>query len=144
MKNNFSKRLESYFADTVGKCFEVSSEKNIDSYLFAKEFLNGKLGCEILSEDYLKPYNSFLYMFDVFNDDAKITKGIAYDKYIMWMYGYLVKYWVYFKEIKPEDVWKILPIDTFKDLFSFYHTQGWGYIIEDATERYNSKNLRVK
>lgn len=128
--------LDGLLADTIGKCFEYSTVKNVDSYFFAEQFLNSKMGTAILKGDFLKPYNSFAYMFGLLQKEVSFCKGETYDPYIMWMYGYLVKYWVDNYNVSPKEIWKILPIDVFKDRFGFYHTQGWNYIIKNATKMY--------
>ena len=45
---------------------------------------------------------------------------------------------------KPCQVYKILPIETLEERFDFYHTQGWDFIIQDATDMYNKSHKRKK
>ena len=52
MPYQFGTEIERWFADTVGRCFALSAESNIDSYSFAKEFLNSSWGAGVLVEDY--------------------------------------------------------------------------------------------
>ena len=137
----YSDRIVNIFADSTARCFEYSVEKGIESYTFVKEFMNSKIGRNILLELETKPFNSFAYMFDIIQDELHVKQGKTYDSYVMWMYGYLIKYWTAYRDITPEQIWKILPIDMFNNMFGFYHTQGWNYIIDDATDRYKRKGL---
>ena len=139
MGYRFSEDVEKWFADTIARCFEYSTTKNIDSYQFARDFLNSEDGQIILTDKFVKPYNSFAYMFNILNKELHFAEGETYSPDIMWMYGYLVKYWVYHKNMLPKDIWNILPVDMFRELYPFYHTQGWNYIIEDAIKRYEEK-----
>lgn len=136
MKNDFNKEIEHWFADTIGKCFELSIRDNLDSVSYTGEFLNSEWGSDVLMEDRLKEYNSVPYMYSRSKRNLNLKQGHTYDPYVMWMYGYLVKHWVNKENKKPQDIWKILPLDRFNDLFGFYHTQGWNYIIADANKRY--------
>ena len=135
----YSDEMENYLADSVGNCFQESAKENYDSYNFAKEFLNSNLGESILKGIYYKAYNSFAYMLDICKDELNLKKGETYDSYLMWMYGFLVKFWITHYDIESSEIWKILPIDLFYFKFPFYHTQGWHYIIEDSTDLYNKK-----
>ena len=135
----FSPEIERWFADTVGRCFALSAENNIDSYLFAKEFLNSTWGINLLSENFLREYESPSYMLAKARCNLTLQGGPKYDTYTLWMYGYLVKYWVTNKNISSKKIWEILPINLFNDSFVFYHTQGWEYIIIEATKRYKRK-----
>lgn len=132
----FSREIEDWFADYIGKCFEMSTKDHYDSVGFAREFLNSTWGSELLLEDRIKEYESLPYMYAKAKKNLNLKKGETYDPYVMWMYGYLVKYWIYKNKTQPDIVWNTLPIDRFENMFGFYHTQGWNYIICDAEKRY--------
>ncbi len=132
MKTEFNERIEDWFADAIGKCFSFSAEDNYDSDVFVKEFVNSEYGRSILNERYIKPYENERYMYSKAIEELNLKKGKPYDKYVLWMYGYLLKYWVTYYDDSPSAVYNILPIKTFNKLFGKYHTQGWKYIIEDA------------
>lgn len=134
--NGFSREIEDWFADYIGKCFEMSTKDNYDSVGFAREFLNSTWGTELLLEDRIKEYESLPYMYAKAKKNLNLETGKTYDPYVMWMYGYLVKYWVYKNKTQPDIIWDILPINRFENMFEFYHTQGWNYIINDAEKRY--------
>lgn len=131
----FNDKIEHWFADSVGKCFELSVRDGLDSYLFAKAFLNSEWGDSLLMERRIKEYESAPYMYAKAKRNLNLETGSTYDSYLMWMYGYLVKHWVTKKDVSSREVWEILPIDKFNNLFLFYHTQGWDYIINDAYKR---------
>ncbi len=135
MSYAFNDSIEHWFADSIGKCFEYSTRDNYDSLCYTGEFLNSDWGRDVLMEDRLKEYTSVPYMYSKSRNALKLEKGETYDPYVMWMYGYLVKYWINKEKISPQRIWKILPVDKFNDLFVFYHTQGWNYIIADAQKR---------
>ena len=133
--SEYCRDIELWFADTVGKCFERTVKDGYDSYKFAKDILNENWGIALLTENVIRAFDSVSYMYDSIKESINLVKGETYDEYLMWMYGYLVKYWVYKEDISPVDIWKLLPIDIFDARFNFYHTQGWDYIIEDAKEK---------
>lgn len=137
----YSNRLINIFADSTARCFEYTAKVGIDSYTFAKKFMHSKSGYSMLMELDIKPFNSFRYMLEIVQEEIKVGQGVAYDSYVMWMYGYLIKYWTAYRDITPEQIWKILPVDKFNEMFNFYHTQGWNYIIDDATEAYKRSVL---
>ena len=132
----FNDKVESWFADSVGKCFAMSVKDNFDSYQFSKEFLNSPWGDSLLQEKRIKEYESVSYMYAKAKKNLNTPTGTTYDSYLMWMYGYLVKHWVAQKNMSPSEIWETLPVDRFSDLFGFYHTQGWNYIIHDACKRF--------
>lgn len=86
--------------------------------------MNSSWGSGLRLEKYSREYDSPAYMFAKTKDNLQLRKGQVYDEYVLWMYGYLVKYWVASKKASPKKVWNILPIDTFNDSFEFYYTQG--------------------
>ena len=136
MNDQFSKEIEHWFADTIGKGFALSVNDNYDSLKYTGEFLNSKWGSDVLTEERLKEYNSLPYMYSRSKNSLQLKQGHTYDRYVLWMYGYLVKYWVNKEKVQPGEIWKILPLNRFDELFGFYHTQGWNYIISDAKKRH--------
>lgn len=132
----FDNKVENWFCESLGTCFQYSVNEKIDSYMLAEKFLNERWGNNILLEKSLKELESPTYMLDKAILKLDLKRGKTYDEYLMWMYGYLIKYWTGYRNIKPLKIWEILPIDRFNKLFSFYHTQGWDYIIDDSIKRY--------
>jgi hypothetical protein len=58
----------------------------------------------------------------------------------LWYGGYLYKYWIDYKDLKPEELYtilNILPWNEYIKGFAFYHTQDWRYVVEDAIDTYN-------
>ena len=136
MNDGFNREIQHWFADTIGKCFELSVRDNYDSVDYAGQFMNSSWGHDILTEDRIKEYTSVPYMYSMSKNTLNLQSGSTCDPYVMWMYGYLIKYWVNKDNTDPKDIWKIMPLDRFHDMFGFYHTQGWNYIISDAVRRY--------
>jgi hypothetical protein len=63
-----------------------------------------------------------------------------YDDFLLWYGGYLYKYWIDYKDLKPEELYtilNILPWNEYIKGFAFYHTQDWRYVVEDAIDTYN-------
>ena len=133
--SDYCRDIELWFSDTVGTCFKWSARDGYDSYRFSKDFLTTDWGISVLTENNIRLFDSVGYMYSYAKDNITFIKGNPYDEYLMWMYGYLVKYWVYMENISPVDIWRILPVDVFDARFNFYHTQGWNYIIGDAKDK---------
>ena len=140
----FNDKIEHWFADSIGKCFAMSVKDGYDSYMFSKEFLSSDWGSGLLSEKRIREYESVPYMYAKAKKNLELKQGITYEEYLMWMYGYLVKYWVTTKDVTPQEVWEVLPIDKFDKLFLFYHTQGWNYIIKDAYKRRSRQGSNIE
>ena len=75
---------------------------------------------------------------------VKFKQGETLDQYVLWFAGYLYKWWIMMYHKKPSQVYKILPIETLEERFDFYHTQGWDFIIQDATDMYNKTHKRKR
>lgn len=126
--------VDKWQIETIGDCFKMSAKDSLDSVEYAKRFLNSSWGESLISGERLKEFCSTPYMYAKSKKILKTPKGESYDPYELWSYGYLVSYLVKTKGISSKEVWNILPIDVFVDRFGKYHTQGWEYIIKDASK----------
>ena len=142
MKSLYGIGIRNWYQETIAYCFEKSAKKGYLSYDFAEKFLNSEWGSNLLLEKkYTICYESAANMFAHAIKELDVKKGKIYDPYVMWMYGYLVKFWVTNYNITPQKIWEVLPINVFNARFMFYHTQGWHYIIQNAITRYNEDKL---
>ena len=124
---------ERWFAETIGDLFSLTAKQGYDSEQVVKTMLTVGLWPKMLLSEHLHFYcTGLLYTLDYFVKDGNIIKGNHYDSYVMWMYGYMLKWWMY---KYPEDlsfVSKCFPISKFDGGFGCYHSQGWNYLVDLA------------
>ena len=118
----------------IGNVFKLSSENNYDSFDFVNKFIDSDFGFNILVDNYIGWYFSYPFMFDKMVKFIKPNKGTPLNSYLMWFYGYLLKYWITTRKMLPKDVYNMMPLDVFERRFMSYHTQGWEYLIERITK----------
>ena len=126
--------------ETIARCFKKSAIDGYNSFEFLNNFVDSEYGRKILLHNGIKDYYFWGYMYEGLLEEFKLTKGNALDEYVMYSYGYLLKYWLDIHKVEPRLIVKILPLERFNAKFGFYHTQGDEYIIENETERYYRNN----
>lgn len=121
-----------------GNMFKRAYKENLDVKDFIRKVMTNKK-----LEEYLVVDDRFewadecvLLYFITHNFDIKLKYGNELDDYFFYFAGYLYKYWMTTRNMKPSEVYKIMPIQRLEKMFDFYHTQDWDYIINDATEQY--------
>lgn len=124
--------LIAWHCDTIASCFQKTALDNYDSDSFVNEFISNDYCRSILLDDLAKPYYNWTYMYSKIIKNIKTTKGIARSEYVMWSYGYLLKYWINTKDAYPEDIVKLMPLSKYDDYFTLYHTLSWNKIISKA------------
>ena len=127
---------ERWFANIIAKLFELSAKRNYDSKQLASAFLTHPQWRSMLLSDNVFYYGTGLtYALDAVVTSANVQKGFSFDSYVMWVYGYLIKWWVY---KFPEDIdfiQQIMPLESFDDNFLYWHTQGFNKIVYELHER---------
>ena len=124
-------------AECIADCFKKASLDNLDSKDFVEKFIFTEFGNDILDDNNFRYYYCWTVMYDKFiHNVACKSGGTVLDEYLMWMYGYVIKYWQGTRNFPVKEIYKILPLDKFDRLFDFYHTQSWDYIIEDSIRRW--------
>jgi hypothetical protein len=119
----------------IGCCFRESGYEQLDSDLFAEQFLTSDYGISILTDIRLSEYADAKFMLEGLIRELKPKKGLVYDTDVLWLSGYVYKYWVSTRDADPRDVYKLAPIRLFANRYEFYHTQGFEYIIDDIISR---------
>ena len=134
--------MDEYFMDLtnekssiLAKAFELSVKKGYDSKKFVEDIMLGEDVEYIMVDDEVPDWCDGYFLLSTFEMVHKFKKGRTVDPYKMWFLGYLYRYWMRVKNIGSKEVYSILPFDKYLERFEFYHTQGWNYIIQDATER---------
>ncbi len=127
--------LLSYQCVTMAKCFELASINGWDSDIFAKQVMTTDYGISVIRGDKLSEYSCEEFMLEGFERELSLKKGLVYDTDVMWMTGYVYRYWVGTRGTDPREIYKIAPIKLLGDRYGAYHTQGFDYIIDDIIDR---------
>lgn len=127
--------------DIFGQMFQLQAQKkHYDSIDFIHKVMTSKKLESMLTYDDIWEWSDECTLFCwIDNQGLKFKTGRTLDEYVLWFTGYLYKYWIKTRNMNPCEVYKILPIRQFIKQFDFYHTQGWEYIIYDATKQYNER-----
>jgi hypothetical protein len=92
--------------------------------------------------------SSILHQYKIkYNKSFPKTRKQQYDGFLLWFAGYLYKYWIDYKDVKPKDLPKILeilPWDMYMTGFAFYHTQDWKFVIDDAIRIHKLNKRKLK
>lgn len=126
------------FADT----FKRSVLLGYDSADFVKKVMTSDKLVTMTYEDERFEWCDECFLLNWMNNEEPfIINHNTEDKDAMWYLGWVYKYWMRVYNIKPREIYKIMPYEYFMKNFGFYHTQGEEYIIHDAINRYNRKNV---
>lgn len=121
--------------DMIAKLFIYSAKMGIDSDDFCYKLLNSTYGVDLLTDNKLAEYCGESFMFEGLENELNFKRGSYYSIDILYYVGYLYKYWISTRNIKPQDVYKIAPISMLAKRYEFYHTQDWDYVINDIVKR---------
>ena len=122
-------------AEMVGRCFQRSALLGIDSDDFAEKFMTTEYGIMVITDKRMIEYSDEGFMLEGFTREFKFKKGFCYDEDVLWLTGYLYKYWVSTRNADPRYIYKIAPIKLIGERYEFYHTQDFDYVINDLIER---------
>ena len=126
----FSEECERVFADYIGNLFSESVKEGYDSERFVQAFLTEDMLIRMLRSEFTHYYTfSLAYTIYHLTEMFNIPKGKTYDSYVMWMYGYMLKWWAY---RYPEDNFSKFTLSHFNDVFVYYHTLGWDALVDEA------------
>lgn len=134
MWTSYEDRLTAEKSEIFGKLFELSSSKyGFDSRSYISAVMTTPAIEDMIMNDERTEWCDAWFLSAVLNREISAYKGgEQFDAFTLWFMGYLYKYWMRTKKMRPADVYSILPVDVFLERFGFYHTQGWNYIIADA------------
>ena len=117
-----------------GELFKRSAILGYDSQLFIEQIMTTPEYNDLIQLDEGQEWCDECFLMKCFEDIKPFKKGNKYlDEFTLWFMGYLYKYWMITKHKSPQEVYKVLNFRNFLLSFSFYHTQNWDYIINDAT-----------
>jgi hypothetical protein len=80
-------------------------------------------------------YSDSNFMLSGFMKEMQFKKGKCYDYDVLYLTGYLYKYWVSTRRADPVKVYRLAPIKKIGIRYEFYHTQDIDYIIDDLIAR---------
>ena len=122
----FSEDCEKWFAEVIAKLFELSSKSNYNSEQIVTTMLTNELWISLLLARNIHYYcTGYNYTLRHIVESGNIQKGNTYNSYVMWSYGYLIKWWLYKFPQDIDYIQKVLPLSLFETGFDYWHTQGW-------------------
>ncbi len=121
-------------ADLFADCFVKSGEMfGYNSKSFVYEVMTNPLLEDLVYYDWRQEWAASTYLVPCMGHIVPFEKGNEYlPEYELWFLGYLYKWWMYSRKMKPKEIYENLPLEAYHAKFNFYHTQGWEYVISDA------------
>lgn len=135
MQEQYLKHLTDEKCDIFGKMFQISAAKfHYDSLDFIYQIMttNNPEYIDMIMVDERTEWCDEYFLIAVLRDFCKFKEGSVLDTFVLWFIGYTYKYWMRTRNMKPNEVYTILPVEVFLERFEFYHTQDWEYIVQDA------------
>ena len=122
----------------LGGVFRASASDGYESISFVRKLMTDSQFAFLLTHDQMIEWcdDSFLYH-HIIRHYPVFEKGETADPYLLWFAGYLYKYWMNTRNIPPDKIYQILPLERLSAMFAFYHTQDWDFVIEDSTRLYH-------
>lgn len=143
VKNSYFWELTNEKSSILAKVFELSVKEGYSSKKFVEAVMTNEKLAYLINEDNVPDWCDGYFLIATFSSEYAFEKGKTISKDKMWFLGYLYKYWMKSQGMPAKEVYKILPYDRYLSMYDFYHTQGWNYIIQDATEVYKNKSYIV-
>lgn len=125
-------------SDTVGRLFQMSADKGLDSYDFAEKVMTSDYGHMVMMDKRPHEYCWYTFMFEGFENNVAFKKGNAdtvLDSEFLWFAGYLYKFWINMCQTDSREVYRLCTLRNLESRYDFYHTQGWYYVIEDILDK---------
>lgn len=127
----FSEDCEKWFADVIARLFELSAKSGYDSEQIVNTMLTNPLWISMLLSKNVHYYcTGYTYTLNHIVETGNVQKGNTYNPYVMWSYGYLIKWWAYKFPQDIGDILTVLPLSLFETGFDYWHTQGWNKSVD--------------
>lgn len=121
--------------DKFAQVFSLSVNRGYDSIRFIQSVMTDEsLEAVIFSND----KNEKEILSDIENR-LNLDSGLTLSNFMMWFMGYTYMYWMLRHNLKPNEVYKILPVEKFIKRFNIYHTESCDFVIKDSIKRYKEK-----
>ena len=143
VKNNYFWELTNEKSNILAKVFELSVKNGYSSEEFVETIMCNEKLAYLINEDNVPDWSDGYFLIATFSSEYSFKKGKTISKDKMWFLGYLYKYWMRSRSMSAKEVYGILPFKRYLAMYDFYHTQGWEYIIQDATEMYKNKSYII-
>ena len=118
--------------DMFAQLFSLSVDKRYDSIDFVKNVMTDENLVEIIFSD----NENEKELLSKLENEIEFKTGTVLSNLTMWFMGYTYMYWMCKHNIKPSEVYKILPVEEFINRFSIYYSENCDLVIEDAIKRY--------
>lgn len=119
-----------------GNLFVRAKKLGYSSKEFIEQIMTTKEYDDIYNLDDGYEWCDECFLLRLFENTKAFKKGRKkIDDFELWFMGYLYKYWTSTRKISKQKVYKKLPFEKFDKGFSFYHTQGWDFVINDTMKK---------
>ena len=130
--------------DIFGSMFKLlSTEYKFDSALSVRTIMTDKSLYWLFPNVDNQDWCDERFMLSQIMNRVYFTKGKVAEDYAMWFLGYLYAYWILTRGSTREEVYRILPFERFIASFEFYHTQGWGFVIDAAIKTFETNDFVI-
>jgi hypothetical protein len=135
--------FSSFNCTLTGDMFKLAGKKHLNIEKFIDFLFNDDFCSSMLQNNMSFEWCDDAFMLDtilrrykeVYKSSFPKSK-IEYDDYVLWFGGYLYKYWIDYKDLKPDELPSILNKLSWKKYlngFEFYHTQDWQFIVNEVS-----------
>ena len=135
--------IELKLCDIQGRLFELSVERQLRSTSFIKTFMNSETAKALDSTYNRMQWAGEEYLLEEIVEAAgdKVSKGgEIYSKDLIYLIGYIYRYWHYYTKESSKAIYKQAPVETMKSNYLMFHTMAPEVAIEDLKEIYRQKH----
>lgn len=128
--------------DIQGRLFELSVDRQINSAMFVKIFMNSETAKALDSNYNRMQWAGEEYLLEEVVEGAKDKlnlEGELYSKNVIYWIGYIYRYWHYYTNESSKSICKQAPVETMKRNYLMFHTMAPEVAIEDLKEIYRQK-----
>lgn len=118
--------------DTFAQLFSLSVDNRYDFVNFVRRLMTDENLEEIIFSD----TENEKELLSKLENKIDFKTGGVLSNFTMWFMGYTYMYWILKHDMKPSEVYKILPVEEFLKRFNEYYTENCDFVVEDAIKRY--------
>lgn len=127
-------KLQRKLCDVQGKIFELSCKDEYDSKEFITKFMKSDIA-RGLDDDYNRAqWAGEAYLYGDFADNNSISKGVVFDKEILYWIGYIYRFWHYYTRESSKTILKQAGPATMCENYYMFHTMDPVIAIQNLKE----------
>lgn len=132
--------LQLQLCDIQGRLFELSAEKNYNSFAFVKAFMTSGTAKALDSEYNRMQWAGEEYLLEeVAEETAQTFGGDVFSQDVLYWIGYIYRYWHFHTGEDSAKIYKQAPAETMKRNYLMFHTMEPTLAIENLKEIYRQK-----